>query len=188
MLSAPQALKAAIRSSIAHVLYALGLLQLWQRVQLRNRTIVLMYHRVLDDHDWARTGSHPGMTVRLSTFERQMALLRRRLVPLSLERFVDHVSRRQPLPSSSCLITFDDGWRDTMTNAWPVLRRLGLPAAVFLPVGFIGTHRLFTREAFTHLALKARDVASDPAQTTDLAATHPERLPEQGRWHRRHAR
>lgn len=164
-------LKARIRIAIAHALYAVGVLQLWQWWLLRRRAVVLMYHRVLDDQQWARTGSNPGMAVRLATFDRQMALLKQRFVPMSLERFVDHMMGRRPLPDSSCLITFDDGWLDTMTNAVPVLRRYELPAAIFLPVAFIGSRRLFTREAFTHLALRARTVAAaEPSRKPELAA------------------
>lgn len=150
-----QQVKHSIKVAIAHALYALGILQAWQRHVMRGRAVVLMYHRVLTDEEWDRTGSHPGMSVTTATFDRHMALLRRRFKPLTLDAFADHVLRKRPFPSSSCLITFDDGWRDTMTNAMPVMRQHGLPVTVFLPVNFIGARRLFARELLAHLIMLA---------------------------------
>jgi peptidoglycan/xylan/chitin deacetylase (PgdA/CDA1 family) len=140
---------------LANALYYTGALFLWQRLVLRRRAVVLMYHRVLDEDDCRRTGSHPGIIVAPDTFERQMAVLKRRFFVLSAGQLAEHLTRNIPLPDSSCVITFDDGWRDNLTNALPVLRAHGLPAIVFLPVNFIGRRRLFWREAVTHLLLKA---------------------------------
>lgn len=161
--------KHSIKVAIAHVLYALGILQAWQRHVMRRRAVVLMYHRVLTDEEWRRTGSHPGMSVTTATFDRHMALLRRRFKTLALDAFADHVLQKRPFPSSSCLITFDDGWRDTMTNAVPVMRRHELPATVFLPVNFVGARRLFVRESFAHLIMSAHQrVREQPARTARI--------------------
>lgn len=159
-----QRVKHSLKVTIAHVLYALGLLQAWQRHVMRRRAVVLMYHRVLTNEEWGRTGSHPGMSVTTTTFDRHMALLRRRFKTLTLDAFAEHILHKRPFPDSSCLITFDDGWRDTMTNAVPVMHRHNLPATVFLPVNFIGARRLFARETFAHLIMCAHQrVREHPA-------------------------
>jgi peptidoglycan/xylan/chitin deacetylase (PgdA/CDA1 family) len=41
------------------------------------------------------------------------------------------------------VVTFDDGWRDNYTNAWPILKEYDIPATIFLPTDFIGTGELF---------------------------------------------
>jgi peptidoglycan/xylan/chitin deacetylase (PgdA/CDA1 family) len=69
-------------------------------------------------------------------FERQMAFLRdqRRVVPLS--QLVDDIlAGRSPAAGTVC-ITFDDGYRDNLTVAAPILEKYRLPATLFLATGF----------------------------------------------------
>jgi len=146
--------KRVVRVAVAHALYHSGVLRLWQAVALRRRAVVLMYHRVLTAEERRRTGSHPGIVVDRETFARQMAFLKRRFVVLPVEEFADRLRRGVPFPDSSCLITFDDGWRDNDTNALPILRQYGLPALVFLPVNYIGRRKGFRRETLTHLLVR----------------------------------
>ena len=121
-------LVAAARSAVAHGLYYSGVLGLWCRVSLRRRAVVLTYHRVLPDDAVARTWSHPGIVVTRHTFDTHVRTLKRFFRVLSLDEFLDGLERADGFAGPSCLITFDDGWRDTYTEAWPVLppaRRAG---------------------------------------------------------------
>jgi peptidoglycan/xylan/chitin deacetylase (PgdA/CDA1 family) len=44
-------------------------------------------------------------------------------------------------------VTFDDGYRDSLENAVPVLRELGIPATIFIPTAAVsGTSRLYWYE------------------------------------------
>jgi len=160
-------IKRAVRTAIVHTLYALGLLQFGVRVALRRRAVVLMYHRVLNDRERARSWSHPAIIVSRSTFERQMQVLSRRLRVLSAAEFQACLEAGRFEPNS-CLVTFDDGWIDTYTEAWPVLRRHGFPALVFLPSAFIGTGEVFWQERLGNLL--GRVVAR--AQKDQAFATH----------------
>ncbi|MBZ8141126.1 hypothetical protein CLD22_14585 [Rubrivivax gelatinosus] len=45
---------------------------------------------------------------------------------------------RQPLPQRAVVITFDDGYESVYRNAFPLLRRLGMPATMFVYTDFIG--------------------------------------------------
>lgn len=173
-----QSLKHQAKVAVAHGLYSLGLLQLWRRLAFRERAVVLMYHRVLDAEARRTTGAHFGMVVARETFDRQMALLQAWCTPLSLAAFVAHMRDQTPFPDGACLVTFDDGWTDNLVHAVPSLRAHGVPAAIFLPVNFIGTRRHFTREAFTHLVLRARDEA---ARRPEMAARLRALLDEAGR-------
>jgi peptidoglycan/xylan/chitin deacetylase (PgdA/CDA1 family) len=161
--------KYAIKYAVAHLLYGIGLLQLWQRVALRRRAVILMYHRVLTPEQMACSSSNPAIMVDCETFDKQMAAVKRWFKVLSIEEFADRMERKSPFENSSCMITFDDGWHDNFTNALPVLRRYQLPAVVFLPANYIGQKRLFWQEALVHLlVLAVRIVRREPAREARL--------------------
>jgi peptidoglycan/xylan/chitin deacetylase (PgdA/CDA1 family) len=168
-------LVAAARSAAAHGLYYSGVLGLWCRVSLRRRAVVLTYHRVLPDEAVARTWSHPGIVVTRHTFDTHVRTLKRFFRVLSLDEFLDGLERADGFAGPSCLITFDDGWRDTYTEAWPVLRQHDAPAVVFLPVDFIGANRMFWQEelsALLHQAWLRRSDAPLRAACERTCAAH----------------
>ena len=165
----------AVRSTVAYGLYYSGILGLWCRAALRRRAVVLTYHRVLSPDDTARTWSHPGIVVTRETFDSHVRTLKRLFRVLSLEEFVSGLERTDGFAEPSCLITFDDGWRDTFTEAWPVLRRHDAPAVVFLPVDYIGAARMFWQEelsALLHLAWRRRSDAAVRAACERACAAH----------------
>jgi peptidoglycan/xylan/chitin deacetylase (PgdA/CDA1 family) len=154
-MTARERISYAIRIAISHALFYSGVLHLLVRVRLRRKTVVLAYHRVLTPDQRARTASQEGLVVEDKTFARHVALLTRLFTMLTLDEFADHLARRLPFRGPCCLITFDDGWIDNFDSALPVLRAHRVPAVMFLPVNFIGSRRLFTREALTHLLVRA---------------------------------
>jgi peptidoglycan/xylan/chitin deacetylase (PgdA/CDA1 family) len=160
-----------VKLVIAHALYYTGILRLYQQVVMRRRAVVLMYHRVLTAEERGRTASHPALVVDAATFAIQMSVLSRRFTVLGVDELAGRMERGEPLPDRSCLITFDDGWRDNYTNALPVLRRHRLPALIFLPVNFIGRRRLFWQEAVTHALVRAvGELSRAPARRPALEA------------------
>lgn len=44
----------------------------------------------------------------------------------------------QPLPSKAVALTFDDGWREHYSNAFPILKKYGVKATFFVPTGWVG--------------------------------------------------
>ena len=89
------------------------------------RFLILCYHRVSDDqHPF-----FPGTPV--SLFRRQMEVLRRRFTVGPLVELAER-ARRGNVPNNAVAITFDDGYRDNFTSAFPILKELGLPATIFL--------------------------------------------------------
>jgi peptidoglycan/xylan/chitin deacetylase (PgdA/CDA1 family) len=95
------------------------------RVTRPRRYLVLCYHRVNDDAH----SCFPGIPIAL--FRRQMETLKRHFRVLPLPEIAER-ARARDLPENAVAITFDDGYRDNYTNAFPVLRELGLAATLFL--------------------------------------------------------
>ena len=101
-----------------------------------SRLTILMYHRV--DEIPAET-RHFTNFVTPAMFTRQIeALLGWGYEPISFQQWLEYRARRARLPRRPLIVTFDDGYMDFAANAWPILRRLGVPATVFLVAAKIG--------------------------------------------------
>lgn len=103
----------------------------------RGSLAVLIFHRVLPEPDPLMPGE-PDQKV----FAAQMRLLRGLFNVLPLSEAVDRLASRS-LPARALSITFDDGYRDNLENAAPILRRLGLPATFFISTAFIEGGRMW---------------------------------------------
>lgn len=96
------------------------------------RLLVLGYHNV--DSTWRWPATPTGGP---RNFARQMSLLAKVANVVPLDAALADLAEGRPLPPRAVAVTFDDGYRDNLTHAVPVLRRLGLPATVFLVPGFL---------------------------------------------------
>lgn len=96
---------------------------------------------ILSYHEIAEPGESldKDYTVSPTMFVRQMDWLRNngyRFV--TVDDLLADESGRRPLPEKAVLITFDDGYRDFLTDAWPLLRAYGFGAALFVTTGHVG--------------------------------------------------
>ena len=88
---------------------------------------VLCYHR------FSTKKSFDKITVSAETFDRQMAYLKNNgYTVLTLKQFYDFIDYRHRPPRKSVLITIDDGWKTTQTIAYPILKKHGFPAVLFV--------------------------------------------------------
>ena len=69
-------------------------------------------------------------TVSTREFERQMGHLRRQFRPVTPEQVLAWVEKGASLPDRAVLVTFDDGYRNNLTHALPVLLRHGISAMI----------------------------------------------------------
>jgi len=128
---------------------------------LRDSVTVLCYHRVLDPDDPVRPGIHPALVTSTHVFERQMETIAARLNPVTLSAVVRWLDGEDAIPPRAVLVTFDDGWIDTYTNAYPVMRREGIPGVVFLATGFTDTkQRQWADIAYETVATRAGHAAA----------------------------
>lgn len=72
-------------------------------------------------------------------FIRQLGYLRRNYRIAGLDDLIDGLKNGKPIPPRSLALTFDDEYDDIYRNAFPHLKRFGLPATVFIATGFVDT-------------------------------------------------
>jgi peptidoglycan/xylan/chitin deacetylase (PgdA/CDA1 family) len=99
------------------------------------RLPILSYHRVA-------TAGRPELApwrVPPDAFEEHLRYLRSAgYRSVTLDQWLSAVRGRGRLPERPVLLTFDDGYQDFEDDAWPLLRRYGFSATVFLVSGRIG--------------------------------------------------
>jgi peptidoglycan/xylan/chitin deacetylase (PgdA/CDA1 family) len=122
------------KTILASTLDRIGLLAALRSMRASSHGIVLTFHRVLKDAETSRCyDSHLVMSE--SVFEGLLGLLRTEFEVVPLDQLVRHPaghSRQQRVA-----ITFDDGWEDTYSVAFPLLLRYEIPATVFVCSGLL---------------------------------------------------
>ena len=134
---------------------------------------ILMYHSISTDPETGVPGYY-RLATSPARFRAQMIWLHEagyRTIDLT------EMCRRLAAPvvaaDRAVVITFDDGFRDFHTHAWPVLDELGFSATMFLPTSFIGsTRRRFKgRDCLTWTEVRALHQAG--ARFGAHTVTHP---------------
>ena len=138
MLQGPFArrpLRALGKSAWAGFLRAIGILPLAKRWVRRQGTVVLTFHRVLNDAELEGTASLLGMIVRNRTFDDFLAYAARNLEIVSAGDDPEWKSNGK----LKIALTFDDGWCDNATEAFPIARKHNAPITIFIVTKRIGT-------------------------------------------------
>ncbi len=110
------------------------------------RLPILMYHSISDGAEdqvspYYRVATSPRV------FAEQMALLRADgWQAVGVKRGRELLRRGGNAADKVAVVTFDDGFRDFHTQAFPVLRQNGFSATMYLPTAFIGRKPLSFKE------------------------------------------
>lgn len=101
--------------------------------------LVLGYHRVVQDFDRQSAGYIAPMLISTTTLEKQLDWLGRRFDFADPDGMDAWLYGARPTGKPVAVITFDDGYRDVYENAFPILKRKGIPAVVFVVTDLVGT-------------------------------------------------
>ena len=123
-----------VLAALAYYSGAFLLLRLLHRRMFGPGIKILYYHRVSAKGESDLLGQH---LLTAEAFEKHLRHLRRFYHVIRLEEAAEYLASGRAFPSNSAVITFDDGYRDNFTVAFPLLRRKGLPATLFVVSGAI---------------------------------------------------
>jgi len=97
---------------------------------------VLMYHKIGDPPAGSKL---KPLWVSQEKFRKQMAYLSDEgFHPVTFKDVYDHWDGKSTLPSQPVVISFDDGYVNNYTEAFPVLRDFGFRATIFVVVQTVG--------------------------------------------------
>jgi peptidoglycan/xylan/chitin deacetylase (PgdA/CDA1 family) len=130
---------------------------------------ILMYHYIRPDPG-PDDPVGQGLSVSPELFGEQMAYLAEQgFSTLTLAELADIWQGHRPLPPKPIVLTFDDGYRDFYTDAWPILRYHGFSATVYLVAGVIDEPAYLTREMIHELDASGKvDFGAHTAFHSDL--------------------
>lgn len=118
-------------------------------------TPILMYHHV--DERWQEW----KLSVSPHSFERQMEFLKaHRYNVIPLGEYVSLLKDKKPIPKKTVVLTFDDGYDNNFTEAFPVLKKMGFPATIFIQVDGVGRRGYMTWDDIAILIENGIEIAS----------------------------
>lgn len=126
-----------VRSNLELVRSAVQEAGSWEALyaQFWLRLPVLLYHHVGPP----RQGTGPDLTISPEQFERQVGWLARHgYVGISPSDWLAWRRDGKALPAKPILLTFDDAYADTAEYAFPILKRSGFSAGVFVVTSQVG--------------------------------------------------
>jgi peptidoglycan/xylan/chitin deacetylase (PgdA/CDA1 family) len=142
-------LRRLVKCLLAGAAHSLGMWNLL-RPRAGNDVLVLGLHRVVTAEQRDRANSLPGMFLSAENFRALLRHLKERFGIVTLDAFLSGNLPQTAKPL--CLLTFDDGWQDNFTTAYPLLKEHAVPAAIFLATGVIEKGGVFWVERLLQAA------------------------------------
>ena len=79
---------------------------------------------------------------------------------LTMTELNDYISKHTPIPEKSIVITFDDGYKDNYTNAFPILKELDMKATIFVITSVIDDGYYLSKNEIKELSDYGIDIQS----------------------------
>lgn len=108
---------------------------------------VLLYHHIVEDS--TASSELSGSAIYREQFEQEMAYLADHgFETVSFQQMIDYVEEGIPLPSNPVCITFDDGYLSNYEIAFPILKKYGMKATIFVIGATVGNKQYYKDTQF----------------------------------------
>ena len=113
----------------------------WVNLRCGNPLRILSAHRVIDETCAASEKDREDLRrgcLTKTQFAAAIGHLKRHYDIVALDRVAEIIKSGGRLSRNALALTFDDGFADVFTNAYPLLKREGVPFTVCITTGFAG--------------------------------------------------
>lgn len=124
---------------------------------------ILYYHSIMVE---------PGNELRMppAEFEEQMQYLSQNgYQVITLDQLYNAFYNKGSLPAKPIVITFDDGYRDNFTNAFPIMQKFHFPATVFMVSSYIDGEGFLTSDQLQQLQAEGWTIGGHTENHTNLS-------------------
>jgi tetratricopeptide (TPR) repeat protein len=141
---------------LADILFNSNLVNLFRRLPLRNKLLILNYHRLRPNDPQFSTAFDDGVySVDSGEFARQIKWLKHNTLILSEKDLLDQYQNGSFTPpqtsAPSVMITFDDGYLDNYTLAYPILKYYEVPAILFVATQMVHARQIAWWDVIAYL-------------------------------------
>ena len=136
---------------------------------LRADVPILLYHHVASLHSGA-SKAQKRWTISPERFDGQMRWLAGHgFHPVTMAQLSAHLKRGQPLPFKPIAISFDDGWKDQYSTAYPILKKYSFLGTFFINTDSVGHSAYMNWDQVREMSASGMDIESH-------SCTHPRLL------------
>lgn len=126
-----------LKSLIKNCIYSIGGISPVKELckGLRGRAGIICYHRVIPDNKFKLLeGPHKNLSINESLFEEHISVLSKKETLVTMDQMHEHLLGN----SSSYVValTFDDGYKDNLNYALPILEKYNVPATIYVTTSF----------------------------------------------------
>lgn len=113
-----------------------------QITALSSKAVILRYHSIKDENLLHNDSIGETIIHTTTVFDNQMLYIAENCNVLSLDRFYNYLSSQKKLPPNTVVVTFDDGFKDNIEVAAPVLNKYKIPATFYITVDSVKNEKL----------------------------------------------
>ena len=144
------------REQLADLLFKTRLIEILSHFTVHNKVVVLNYHRIRPDSADATPFDDGVFSASADQFSRQMHWLKRHTRILSEKELIEQIAADNYPKTNrpSVVITFDDGYGDNYSIAYPILKSLHIPAIFFICTEMVWERKLCWWDVVAYLIKK----------------------------------
>ncbi len=156
--------KVLIGFLVSLLIYTIGF-SIW--ISDKHVVPILVYHHIDGKAELDLTSVSP------ESFDQQMAYIKKNeFKVITLDELVQAITQGKKISPKSVVISFDDGYEDNFTHAFPVLKKYGFSAIFFLPSDLLGAEGFMTWDQVRVMVQDGMEIGSH-TQTHIYLPTYP---------------